>query len=212
VLRMITFEGGDGSGKTTQIDYLRAYLAGRGWKCVVTREPGGTELGRQLRRALLEGSERVTALAELLVYLADRAQHTELVIRPALGAGSIVLCDRFTDSTLAYQGYGRGFELEWLRSLNARACQGIVPDLTFLLDVPAAEGLSRTRARAGVAAGKPQDRLELEDLNFHERVRQGFLEIARAEPGRVHVLDGTLSPLEIHDRIKRIVESRLDRS
>lgn len=208
---LISFEGGDGSGKTTQIEHLRDYLAGCGQKCVVTREPGGTEFGKQLRRVLLEGSESATALAELFVYLADRAQHVEQVIRPALEAGNIVLCDRFTDSTLAYQGYGRGFEIEWLKSLNARVCRGIVPDVTFLLDLPAGEALSRTRNRAGVAAGKPQDRLELEDLEFHERVRQGFLEIARAEPDRIHVVDGALSPLEIHDRIKRIVEVRLGR-
>ena len=148
MIRFITFEGGDGSGKTTQLKALESYLAARGKSCLSTREPGGTSLGEHIRQVLLEvGQQPITSATELFLYLADRAQHIHEVIIPALDQGKIVLCDRHTDSTLAYQGYGRGIDLGLLRSLNDIASQGIKPDLTLLFDCPVEIGLSRTAQR-----------------------------------------------------------------
>jgi dTMP kinase len=187
----VTFEGIEGSGKSTHLRHLAAHLRERGHLLVETREPGGTAAGIALRRLLL-GAEALplTPLAELLVYCADRAQHVDEVIRPGLDAGRIVLSDRFSDSTIAYQGYGRGLELPLVRELDARARRGLVPTLTFLLDCPVDEGLARTRERAGTG-----DRFERETVAFHERVRAGFRALAAAEPGRFRVLDSA-EPLE----------------
>jgi dTMP kinase len=216
MLRLISFEGGDGAGKSTQLAYLERYLASLKRSYVSTREPGGTALGRVMREALLGMSgETIVRNAEIFLYLADRAQHVEKIIRPALENQKLVLCDRFTDSTLAYQGYGRGFDLALLRSLNQIACGGIKPDLTLLLDLPPAVGLSRTRERERSSprkrgAGKsPADRFESEGLEFHERVRCGFLRLAQAEPGRIVILDGSQSPSMIHEKIKEVVYQRL---
>src|SRR5574342_1102019 len=148
MIRFITFEGGDGTGKTTQLKALESHLRGKGRSCVSTREPGGTPLGSLIRQVLLEvGKQPIASPTELFLYLADRAQHVRDVIVPALNAGHIVLCDRYTDSTLAYQGYGRGIDLKLLRQLNEFADGGVQPDLTFLLDCPVALGLSRTAQR-----------------------------------------------------------------
>lgn len=216
MLRLISFEGGDGAGKTTQLNYLERYLDSIGRSYLSTREPGGTTFGKIMRRALLEVTrEDLAQAAEVFLYLADRAQHVEKVIRPAMESQRLVLCDRFADSTLAYQGYGRGLDLALLRSLNEIASQGIIPDLTFLLDLPPAVGLTRTRER-GLAAAKrkpgsqkPGDRFEEEALEFHERVRSGFLKLAQAEPERIIVLDASLPPLEVHEHIKSIMGQRL---
>src|SRR5918996_4730257 len=144
MVRLITFEGADGTGKSTQIRALESYLIQRGYSCVVTREPGGTALGKLIRKVLLEvGGHEIASSTELFMYLADRAQHVSEVILPAIEAGKIVLCDRFTDSTMAYQGYGRGIELRMLRQLNDLASQGLRPDLTFLFDCPARVSLAR---------------------------------------------------------------------
>lgn len=226
MIRLISFEGGDGSGKTTQLQLLEKYLTSRGKLCLTTREPGGTALGEMIRQVLLEaGKVEISSPTELFLYLADRAQHVREVIRPALASGTPVLCDRFTDSTLAYQGYGRGVDLDMLRRLNRVASDGITPDLTFLLDCPVEVGLSRTRQRLqgskppSLLAGGPgsgqagrlegPDRFEREKSEFHQRVRMGFLELARAEPERILILDATCPVSEVHEKIRKIVDERL---
>jgi len=180
-------------------------------------------LGNVVRRVLLEaGAEEISSPSELFLYLADRAQHIHEVIQPAFARGALVLCDRFTDSTLAYQGYGRGIDLQMLRSLNEVASGGITPELSFLLDCPVEVGLSRATARKleSLNAGKPpslpasqppsQDRFEREKVEFHERVRTGFLELARAEPERIYLLDSTRSIQDVHEEIKKIVDAKLE--
>ncbi|HXF75615.1 MAG TPA: dTMP kinase [Methylomirabilota bacterium] len=210
MVRFITFEGGDGTGKTTQIRALERHLTERGRSCVLTREPGGTALGGLIRKALLEvGDQQIAPATELFLYLADRAQHVSEVILPAIRAGKIVLCDRFTDSTVAYQGYGRGFDLGLLRKLNDVADQGCRPDLTFLLDCPAKVGLART-VRRGLDAGcASEDRFEREKTEFHERVRAGFLKMARAEPKRFRIIDAMRPIDEMAMEIRKIVDQEL---
>ena len=213
MVRFVTFEGGDGTGKTTQIRALESYLSSRGRACLVTREPGGTELGAMLRRVLLEaGDALIVPSSELFLYLADRAQHVSEVIRPALAAGKIVLCDRFTDSTLAYQGYGRGLDLALLRQFNSLADAGTRPDMTLLLDCPIAVGLGRTanrQAQSDSDAAK-EDRFEREQLEFHEKVRAGFLDLARQEPERFRVIDGLQPAVQVSLAIGKIIDEALD--
>ena len=208
MIRFITFEGGDGSGKTTQLQALESYLTALGKSCLSTREPGGTSVGKLLRKILLEvGKPRITSATELFLYLADRAQHIHEVIIPALEQGKIVLCDRHTDSTLAYQGYGRGIDLQLLRRLNDLASHGIKPDLTLLLDCPVEIGLSRTtQRRSQIGAGQSEDRFEREELEFHERVRTGFLELARAEPARFRIINAAGSARVVEEEIKNIID------
>lgn len=212
MIRFITFEGGDGSGKTTQLKALEGYLTERGKSCIATREPGGTSLGNLIRQVLLEvGNQPITSPTELFLYLADRAQHIHEVIIPAIEQGKVILCDRHTDSTLAYQGYGRGIDLGLLRSLNDIASQGIKPDLTFLFDCPVEIGLSRTAQRQSQAitgAGR-EDRFEREKVEFHKRVREGFLELARAESHRFRIIDASRSVEEIAREIENIVDREL---
>jgi dTMP kinase len=189
--KLITFEGIDGCGKTTQMRLLGQYLTERGFAIVPTREPGGTELGRKVRSALLDGGAgSVEPLAELLLYAADRAQHVRRVILPALDEGKVVLSDRFYDATTVYQGYARGFDLKLVNQLNELATGGLKPDLTLLFDLDVETGLKRTMRRAdgtGSAAARP-DRLDQEPVEFHERVRQAYLEIAAREPQRFRVI------------------------
>jgi dTMP kinase len=200
----ITFEGGEGTGKSSQLAVLRAALCAGGRAVVETQEPGGTTIGREIRGILLNPARTgMTAVAELLLYEASRAQLVGEVIRPALARGEVVLCDRFTDSTVAYQGYGRGLELDIIESLNRLVSGGLRPDCTFLLDLDPAAGLARVRQRT------PEDRMEAEVLEFHRRVREGFLAIARREPDRVVVLDGTRPPGEIATRIRDRVTALL---
>ena len=212
MIRLVSFEGGDGSGKSTQLRLLEGYLSSHGRACLSTREPGGTNLGKMIRKVLLEvGDERISSQTELFLYLADRAQHVQEVIQPAMASGRMVLCDRFTDSTLAYQGYGRGVDLDMLRQMTDIASRGITPDLTFLLDCPAEVGLSRTAQRVlepTLRKGR-EDRFESESVDFHERVRKGFLELARAEPKRIYVIAAARAIEEVHEEIKRIVERKL---
>jgi len=211
MIRFITFEGGDGSGKTTQVKALESHLTASGKSCLSTREPGGTSLGKLIRQVLLEvGKQPITSPTELFLYLADRAQHIHEVIIPALEQGKIVLCDRHTDSTLAYQGYGRGIDLGLLRSLNDIASQGIKPDLTLLFDCPVEIGLSRTAQRQSqTASARNEDRFEQEKIEFHERVRAGFLELARAEPRRFRIIDAARPAEEVGQEIKNIIDGEL---
>jgi dTMP kinase len=209
MIRFITFEGVDGTGKTTQIHALDSHLRARGRSCVITREPGGTPLGNLIRQVLLEvGTQPLALPTELCLYLADRAQHVQDVIVPALDAGKIVLCDRYTDSTLAYQGYGRGIDLKLLRQFNEFADRGVRPDLTFLLDCPVELGLSRTAERQlKVATGEHrEDRFEREKLEFHERVRHGFLEMARAEARRFRIIDAARAVELVAQEIRGVVD------
>lgn len=200
----VTIEGIEGSGKSTLVRALAERLARRGLDVLATREPGDTPLGRAIRAALLDvTSDPPTPMAELLLYLADRHQHLERVVRPALAAGRIVLCDRFSDSTLAYQGYGRGLDLETVRALDRAARGGVVPDLTIVLDCPPEVGLARAHARTG-----SRDRLEREPLAFHERVRAGFGALAAADPGRHVVIDTTAERGAVADVAERAVLSR----
>ncbi len=211
MIRFITFEGGDGTGKTTQLKALESHLTARGKSCIITREPGATSLGQLIRRVLLEvGDQPLAAPTELFLYLADRAQHIQEVIRPAIERGTIVLCDRHTDSTLAYQGYGRGIDLDLLRRLNAMANQGITPDLTLLFDCPVEMGLARTNRRQSESAGGEtrEDRFEREKIEFHERVRAGFLELARAEPKRFSIIDASRPAAEVSKEIIRVVDHK----
>ncbi len=182
-----TFEGIDGCGKTTQLRMLAARLEGVGHRVVRTQEPGGTRVGLQIREILLDsGSRDLRAVPELLLYFASRAQNVEEVILPALREGSIVLADRFTDASTAYQGYGRGLGAETVVALDRIACGGLRPDLTFLIDVD----IETSMARSG---GRTADRMEQESLEFRRRVRQGYLEIGRQDPARVQVIDGRRS-------------------
>ena len=211
MIRFITFEGGDGTGKSTQLQALERHLTGRGKSCLVTREPGGTSLGKVIRQVLLEvGKQPLASPTELFLYLADRAQHIHEVVAPALAQGKIVLCDRHTDSTLAYQGYGRGIDVALLRRLNEMASGGIKPDLTFLFDCPVEIALSRTATRQfSTAAAHREDRFEREELEFHERVRAGFLELAGAEPSRFRIIDASRSVAETAGEIKTIIDREL---
>ena len=212
MVRLITFEGGDGTGKSTQVHALKSYLGKTGRSCIVTREPGGTVLGTAIRKVLLEvGEHAIASSTELFLYLADRSQHVHEIILPAIGAGKIVLCDRFTDSTLAYQGYGRGLDLARLRQLNDMASGATHPDLTFLLDCPVEFGLARTaRRRAQFATGVGQkDRFEREEIDFHQKIRAGFLELARAEPRRFRVIDASQSIEEVSAAVRRIIDQEL---
>ena len=204
----ITFEGGEGSGKTTQLKALLAPVRALQGEAIQTRDPGGTAIGNQVRELLLNGENvRMLALAELFLYEASRAQLVQEVIRPALAAGRIVLCDRFTDSTVAYQGYGRGLNLDLVERLNAVAADGLRPDLTFLLDLDPAVGLARAAERLAHPRQQP-DRLEGEVLEFHQRVRTGYRALAAREPEWVVILDATLGILELGAQIRRHVERR----
>jgi len=202
----VTFEGGEGSGKSTQIVRLAASLRARGIEPVITREPGGTPLAEGIRALLLDPARSPGALAEAFLMEAARADLVAEVIRPALAQGRIVLCDRYADSTLAYQGAGRGLDPALLGDLNRAATGGLTPDLTLLFDLDPAAGLER---RTG-APGEP-NRLDLEPAGFHARVRAGYLELARAEPCRFVRLDASLPPDLLEDRVREAVETRLPR-
>ena len=182
--RLITFEGGEGAGKTTLIDRIYASLTKKGCATIKTREPGGTPLGKEIRTLLLHGqAEAICPRAELFLFLADRAHHVKEVILPALEEGKIVLCDRFNDSTLAYQGAARHLDTTLLHSLCFAATEGLSPDLTLYLDLDPKIGLERAKNH------DVPDRLEKENLTFHEEVRAGFLSLAQKEPDRFHVID-----------------------
>jgi len=187
----ITLEGIEGSGKTTQMDHLRNFLDAAGLPAVFTREPGGTRLGGKIRTILLDsGNGSMDPLAELLLYFADRAQHLAEIVRPALAAGNIVVCDRYVDATLVYQGVARGIGTELVKRLHALVCGGLTPDLTFLLDLPTEVGLGRAwQAIQNGARQTDQSRFEEENQAFHQAVRSGYLDLARKAPHRFQIID-----------------------
>ena len=191
----VSLEGPEGAGKTTLAKRLADWFAEQGAEAVLTREPGGTELGGAVRELLL--TRPMGAKAEFLLYLADRAEHVEKVIRPALLAGKVVIADRYADSSYAYQGFGRGLSLSWMKAATEGATGGLVPDLTILLDLDPEAGLRR---------GGRSDRLEKESLDFHRRVREGFLALAEAEPERFRVIDAGRDPERVWRSVLRAVE------
>lgn len=203
-----SFEGGEGAGKSTQIKALAQWLRNQGQMVLVTRQPGGSDYGRRIRALILEHhpDEPLSSRAELFLYLADRAQHVDTVIRPALAQGTVVLCDRYADSTLAYQGYGRGLPLQELKMLNHLATGGLQPERTFWLDLDPVLG----HARIGVRAGK--DRMESETLEFHQRVRQGYAALAAEEPKRWFQVDASLSQREVFSCLQQAIAALLVRS
>jgi dTMP kinase len=203
----ITFEGIDGCGKSTQLRLLASELRVRGLQIVATREPGGTTLGQRLRAALLDVDEQVDPLAELLVFAADRAHHVRTLLLPALEANEIVLSDRYADATVAYQGAGRGFEPKLIEDIVQLATGGLRPDLTLLFDLSVAESAVRTRRRV---ASKNSDRLDSEDIGFHTRVRNAYVELAKAEPERFRVIDARGSTQETQQKVMDIVIPFLD--
>jgi dTMP kinase len=203
----ITFEGIDGSGKSTQLRLLGNFLRTNGCDALLTREPGGTTLGLRLRAALLDAMEEVDPLTELLVFAADRAQHVRRLVRPALEAGRLVISDRYADATVAYQGAGRGFPPELIGQIVQLATEGLKPDLTLLFDLPIHESTNRTARRStGKNSGRiSPDRLDIEHADFHSRVRDAYLQIALAEPERVKLID-TSGPVEhTQERVKAII-------
>jgi dTMP kinase len=199
----VAFEGGEGVGKSTQIERAAAWLRETGADVLPTREPGGTPLGEELRRLVLDPDGHVTPRAEALIYAADRAHHVDTVIRPALEAGTVVLTDRYIDSTLAYQGAGRGLTVSEARVVTAWATDGLTPDLTVLLDLDPEIGLQRAGARASF------DRLEAASLAFHRAVRAGFLALAAESPERYLVLDAQLEPDAIAALVRAALAARL---
>ena len=193
----ITFEGGDGCGKTTQIKLLDEYLRNKGYKTLLTREPGSIGLGEKVREILLNYDGEVSSVCESFLFLADRAQNVDCIIKPALKEGVIVICDRHTDSSVAYQGYGRGLDIERINMLNNIATSGLKPDLTIVLDVD----VETSQARVG----SEKDRMESAGIEFFERVRKGYLEIAKQEPERVKVVDAKQTIEDIHNQILELV-------
>ena len=194
----ITFEGGDGCGKSTQLELVKKYLEERGFKTLTTREPGSIGLGQKLREVLLHYDGDVAPRAEAFLFLADRAQHIAKIVKPAVNDGVIVLCDRHTDSSVAYQGYGRGEDIEQINMLNKLATQGIKPDLTLLFDV--STEVAQTRV------GNEKDRMESAGIEFHKKVRQGYLEIAKKEPQRIKVIDSNVTIEEVFAQVKKVID------
>lgn len=207
---LITFEGGEGAGKSTLIRRLQLDLEEQGFKVLATREPGGTELGEQLRHLLLNPYVNVSIapMAELCLFLAARAQHIAECIRPALESGSIVLCDRFNHSTIAYQGAGRELGIEKVESLCHLVCNGLAPDLTFYLDVEPEVGLSRSKQTSKEAAAGELDKIESEQITFHERIRGAFLKIAQRD-ARLQVINAHQSPSDIYQQVQSIIKQQI---
>ncbi len=203
----ITFEGPEGSGKSTQARLLAEWLRDRGVDVLLTREPGGTPVGDRIRSILLDPRlDHLSPEAEVLLFSASRAQHVRTLIRPALEAGRVVICDRYADSTYAYQGYGRGLPLEDLQAITRFATGGLKPDLTLLIDVPVEIGLRRKRGGSGK---DDWNRMEQERLAYHRRVREGYLKLAEQEPQRWVVLDGRTPLHELQEHIRALITQRL---
>ncbi len=200
--KLISFEGAEGSGKSTQIQMALDYLKEQHFSVVFVREPGGVKISEEIRRMLLDVDNKdMNDQCETLLYMASRAQLVGEVIKPALGKGKIVLCDRYLDSTIAYQGYGRGVDVKLINLLGLFATQKIAPDLTFLFDIDAKLGLSRIN--------REKDRIEKRDLNYHQRVRRGYLKIAKAQPKRMRVIKVDRSREEIHQTVRMYLNKLL---
>mgnify|MGYP004508631147 FL=1 len=197
----ITLEGADGCGKTTQLNLLKEYLTSRGYEIVVTREPGGKGLGEKLREILLNYDGEVSDRCEAFLYLADRAQNIDTIIKPAINSGKIVLCDRHTDSSVAYQGYGREQNIDNINMLNELAVNGVHPDLTIVFDIDTETSMARV--------GAEKDRLESAGIEFHKRVRNGYLEIAKKNPQRIKVVDASQTIEDVQRDVIKIVEEVL---
>lgn len=207
----ISFEGIEGCGKTTQVELLAEFLSKRGIPYLVTREPGGTQLGKLIRQILLDPAHsEMEPLTELFLYAADRAQHIAQVIRPTLKASRWLICDRFGDATTVYQGYGRDQDLAFIQQLNEMATQGLWPNLSLLLDCPVEIGLDRARQRImETDVEGREDRFEQQGIAFHQKVREGYLELAAQNPERFRVLDGTLPQEQLHQEIIALLEPYL---
>jgi dTMP kinase len=203
----ITFEGPEGAGKTTQINLLKEYFESLGRTCVLTREPGGTDVGEQLREIVkhYQGEAKIADETELLLFAASRSQHVRQLIQPEVSRGKIVLCDRFADSTTAYQGYARKMDLDFVKKLNAYAIGECVPNMTILLDLTPEAGFKRTVTR--VETLHKEDRIEAEGLDFHRRVRNAFLKIAELEPERVKIVNADDNPENIQTKIRELVSN-----
>ncbi len=197
----ITLEGADGCGKTTQLNLLKEYLTSRGYEIVVTREPGGKGLGEKLREILLNYDGEVSDRCEAFLYLADRAQNIDTIIKPAINSGKIVLCDRHTDSSVAYQGYGREQNIDNINMLNELAVNGVHPDLTIVFDIDTETSMARV--------GAEKDRLESAGIEFHKRVRNGYLEIAKKNSQRIKVVDASQTIEDVQRDVIKIVEGVL---
>ncbi|HEX3071681.1 MAG TPA: dTMP kinase [Thermoanaerobaculia bacterium] len=202
----ITFEGIEGSGKSTQLRRVSERIP----DAVVTKEPGGTPVADRIRAVLLDSKSQMDPVAEVLLFAASRRENTLKVIRPVLDRGGIVLCDRYTDATLAYQGFGRLLNLDQLRALNAWATNSLVPDLTLLFDLPEQTGLARARSR-NADASQDEGRFEAEDLRFHQRVREGYLTLAAAEPSRFALIDAQGAVDDVYARVEAVLTARLPR-
>lgn len=200
---LITFEGADGSGKSTQIKFAELYLKESGYEVVTTRDPGGTDLGLHFREILLNYTDKITDLAEMFIFLADRAQHVELKIKPLLEQGKIILCDRYIDSTVAYQGYGRGISVEEIELLNKIATKNTLPDLTLLFNVSTEVGMER------VAKNGSKDRLESEIEDFHKKVSAGYLKLAKKHPERFTIINANKSVEEVKSQVKQALDKLL---
>lgn len=198
----ITFEGADGCGKTTQIELIKKYLDLNNIDNVLTREPGGCDLGLELRKILLHYEKPVSNIAELFLYLADRAQHTEFTIKPLLAEGKIVLCDRYIDSTVAYQGYARGQDIEKIIELNNLVTKNLKPDLTIVFDIDSNLAQSRLKGE--------KDRLEKEGLEFHKALRKGYLELAKSNPGRIKVISSDDTIENIHKQCVELIKGYIN--
>jgi len=199
----ITFEGSEGSGKSTQIELIKAYLRKKGKKVLFVREPGGVAISEKIRHILLDvANKEMGAECETLLYMAARAQLVEEVIKPALRQGRVVLCDRFLDSTVVYQGFGAGVDVKQIKSIGRFATQGITPDLTLVFDIPARIGLSRIK--------RPKDRIEARAIHFHNKVRNGYLKLAKSEPRRISVIKVNKSKEAIHEIVKAKVSKILN--
>lgn len=200
-MNFITFEGIDGSGKSTQMDLAVKYLESKGLECIKTRDPGGTDLGCKIREILLNYDGDVAPLCELFLYLADRAQHVKQKIMPALEHGKVVLCDRYVDSTMAYQGYARGLGVEQILELNNIVAKSLMPKLTFIFDISTELSMQRV--------GGEKDRLESESESFHQKVRDGYLDLAKKFPERIVVIDASRSIEEINKDVIQVLESKI---
>ena len=198
----ITFEGADGCGKTTQMKLLAEYLNNKGLKTVITREPGAKGLGEKIRDILLNYEGEVSDRCESFLFLADRAQNIDTIVNPAVKNGEIVLCDRHIDSSVAYQGYGRGLDIQRINMLNNLAVNGRKPDLTYVFDINVETSMKRI--------GKEKDRMESAGTDFHNRVRHGYLELAKLEPDRIKVIDANQSINEIHKQVVEIFETKIN--